>query len=509
MSRPATTTPRLKTVAAILAGGTGRRIGLNVPKQLLKVAGKTILEHSIALFDDVEGIDEVIVLMTPDFVADAQAIVDRAGFRRVRPVLAGGQTRSETTQIALDALGSEDCNVLFHDAVRPLLEERTILACIDALDQYEAVDVAIASADTVIVTDGVRVTAIPSRDLLRRGQTPQGFRASTIRRAYELAAEDPDFAATDDCGVVLKYLPEVPIFVVEGSEQNMKITHPIDVFIADKLFQLGTREAPEHRQAAEYTKELTGKTAVVLGGSYGIGADIAAMLRGFGVDVFTFSRSQNGVHVQNADDIERALASVHAESGRIDYVILTAGVLHTGTLATADPLTIREAIEVNYVAPVNVARLSVNYLTETNGQLLLFTSSSYTRGRAEYSVYSSAKAAVVNLTQALADEWAPLRVRVNCINPERTSTPMRSKAFGTEPEGSLLSSQAVALTSVDVLLSHLSGEVVDVRRVEPTQTGRSRTARDAENIAAALAEAEQDAEAEVAKTAGVAHGWPA
>ena len=90
-------------------------------------------------------------------------------------------------------------------------------------------------------------------------------------------------------------------------------------------------------------------------------------------------------------------------------------------------------IGVNYIAPVQIARLGIGYLEQTKGQLLLFTSSSYTRGRAGYSLYSSSKAAVVNLTQALADEWRDLGVRVNCINPERTATPMRTKAFGVEP----------------------------------------------------------------------------
>lgn len=100
---------------------------------------------------------------------------------------------------------------------------------------------------------------------------------------------------------------------------------------------------------------------------------------------------------------------------------------------------------------------------ETHGHLLLYTSSSYTRGRADYSLYSSTKAAVVNLTQALADEWACQGVRVNCVNPERTATPMRLRAFGDEPAGTLLSPAAVARTSLDVLLSRLTGQVVDVR----------------------------------------------
>ena len=155
-----------------------------------------------------------------------------------------------------------------------------------------------------------------------------------------------------------------------------------------------------------------------------------------------------------------------AEAGRIDYVVVTAGVLHTGDLADADDETIEQIIGVNYLAPVQIARLGAGYLEATKGQLLLFTSSSYTRGRAGYSLYSSTKAAVVNLTQALADEWLGLGVRVNCINPERTATPMRSKAFGEEPPGDLLGATEVAKASVDVLVSDITGQVIDVRRLD-------------------------------------------
>ncbi|NLC98970.1 MAG: SDR family oxidoreductase, partial [Actinomycetales bacterium] len=88
---------------------------------------------------------------------------------------------------------------------------------------------------------------------------------------------------------------------------------------------------------------------------------------------------------------------------------------------------------------------------------------SYTRGRKGYSLYSSAKAATVNLTQALADEWAG-KVRVNCVNPERTGTPMRTKAFGDEPEGTLLSSMEVARRSLDVWVAEMTGHGIDIRR---------------------------------------------
>ena len=96
------------------------------------------------------------------------------------------------------------------------------------------------------------------------------------------------------------------------------------------------------------------------------------------------------------------------------------------------------------------------------GQVVLFTSSSYTRGRAGYSAYSATKAGVVNLTQALAEEWETSRVRINCINPQRTRTPMRTQAFGDEPVDSLLVPADVARVTLNVAASDLTGQIVTV-----------------------------------------------
>ena len=148
-------------------------------------------------------------------------------------------------------------------------------------------------------------------------------------------------------------------------------------------------------------------------------------------------------------------------------MVNTAGVLRIGKLADTDDAVIEEALRVNYLGPVHIARASAPYLAETRGGLLLYTSSSYTRGRAGYSLYSSTKAATVNLVQALADEWSDAGVRVNCINPERTGTPMRRQAFGDEPAASMLTADEVASTSVDVLISSMTGHIIDVRRAAP------------------------------------------
>ncbi|MFE1104071.1 SDR family NAD(P)-dependent oxidoreductase [Nocardiopsis alba] len=458
-----------RTVAIVLAGGSGQRIGLATPKQLLKIAGKTILEHTLHIFEQAPRVDEVIVMMNPGFVSDAEAIVRKAGLGKVSRVLPGGTSRNATTQLALDALAhlpAESTNVLFHDAVRPMLSQRIIDDCVTALDTHRAVDVAIPSSDTIIEVDEDVITDVPTRSRLRRGQTPQAFRLATIKDAYVKAWDDPDFEATDDCSVVLRYSPDVPIHVVAGEEQNMKVTQPVDIFIADKLFQLGTAATPEYTEH-DYTEGLQGRTMVVFGGSYGIGAGIADLAEKHGARVFRYSRSATRTNVANPEDVAAALEQAHSATGRIDHVVNTAGVLKISRLDQTDPAEIEEAVRVNYLAPVHIARAAFPYLAQTGGQLLLYTSSSYTRGRAEYSLYSSTKAATVNLTQALADEWSEDGVRINCINPERTQTPMRTKAFGEEPAGSLLSSDKVAHTSVDVLLSDLTGHVIDVRREDP------------------------------------------
>ena len=455
----------LKNVAVLLAGGVGARIGLDIPKQLIKIAGKTILEHTLAALNHHPMVDEVIVMMAPGHLDAVLEIVRGGAYGKVVDILEGAETRNGTTLRALGRLGDAECNVLFHDAVRPLVTPRIITECFEALATHQAVDVAIPSADTIIeVTPEDTIREIPPRAALRRGQTPQAFKASVIKQAYEYAGQDADFVATDDCTVVLRYLPDVPIFVVRGDERNMKVTDPIDVYLADKLFQLTSNDLPEAGTEEDYRAGLSGKTMVVFGGSYGIGSDIAALAEQYGANVFTFSRSSTNTDVGKRADIAEAARQVLEKTGQVDFVVNTAGVLPRGSLLETSEETIYSSTDINYLAPVFIAQTFFPALATTKGSLLLFTSSSYTRGRAGYSLYSSAKAATVNLTQALADEWAGDGVRVNCVNPERTATPMRTKAFGEEPEGTLLESMAVARSSLDILLSGQTGHVLDVRK---------------------------------------------
>jgi 2-C-methyl-D-erythritol 4-phosphate cytidylyltransferase len=235
----------MRTVAVVLAGGSGVRLGGNTPKQLQMLAGRTLLEHCVAAFDAAPGVDEVLVVMPADLIETARRQLAGAGYRKLSHVIAGGADRPGSTRRAIEHLSGErgerasaDCNVLFHDAARPLVDQRIIADCVAALAKAQALGVVVPTADTIVeVTAGV-MTSIPPRESLARCQTPQGFRLSVIRRAHELAAADTDAAAftpTDDCGIVLRYLPDVPVVVVRGSERNLKITYPGDLRIAELL----------------------------------------------------------------------------------------------------------------------------------------------------------------------------------------------------------------------------------------------------------------------------------
>lgn len=262
--------------------------------------------------------------------------------------------------------------------MRPLVSQRIIDDVCEALKQYEAIDVTVPAVDTIIEAEGDHIASIPDRSRLQRGQTPQAFRLSVIAEAYKRALNDPNFKVTDDCGVVVKYMPEVPVHLVAGEESNMKLTYKEDTFLLDKLFQLRGSVAPESLDKSQ----LKDKVAIVFGGSYGIGKDVADELRQAGTHVHSFSRSLTGTDVGNRKDVARALKEVYDKEGHIDYVINTAGVLNKEPLCAMDYSIIQAAVQTNYMGTVNVAIEAYNYLKQTQGQLIFFTSSSYTRGRA-------------------------------------------------------------------------------------------------------------------------------
>ena len=233
----------MRTVAVVLGGGVGQRLGAGMPKQLLTLGGQTLIERCVAAFEAAPGVDEILVVMARGYTGQVRDLV--AGFRKVTAVIEGGATRPESTRAALAAIvegaaGSE-CGVLLHDAARPLVDQKIIADCVAALEAHDAAGVAVPASDTMVITENGVMHSVPPRERLFRCQTPQCFRLSVIARAHELAAADPEFTATDDCGVVLRYLPGTAVHIVPGSERNMKVTHPQDLAVAEAVLARETK----------------------------------------------------------------------------------------------------------------------------------------------------------------------------------------------------------------------------------------------------------------------------
>lgn len=231
----------MQNIAIILAGGSGKRAQSDIPKQFLKIQGKTILEYSVEKFDTMPAIDEITIVIHPAWQKEGEQLLSRGQFKKIKHIIAGGSERYHSVMAALK-LYPHPCHLLIHDAVRPLVSHQIIRDVLDNLLQYEAVNVGIPATDTIVQVDTTHsfITGIPDRNFLFQVQTPQGFRSETLKKAYALALSDPHFTTTDDCGVVKKYLPEKTIKIVRGETSNIKLTYPEDLPLLALLLSQNT-----------------------------------------------------------------------------------------------------------------------------------------------------------------------------------------------------------------------------------------------------------------------------
>lgn len=442
-----------KDVACILlAGGSGSRMAGDQPKQFVRIAGKTILEHSLNALR--QHLPLVRIVVTAPF-ADVDKVARMFQHDPLVQVIAGGVSRQASTLKGLKALADDaPHNILIHDGARPFLDGRTLSDVMEALEEYEAVDVAIPTADTIIAERDGFIENIPKRKHLLRGQTPQAFRYKDLVSCYRTLGEQKLEQFTDDCGIFLACNPDARVRIVKGSEENIKVTYPIDLILADEMFRLRSQTSNVDKPGVN----LRGKRVVIFGGTRGIGKALADIMRCAGAQVVVCSR-QNGYDITREADVAMAMREVVESLGGLDVVVNAAGLLRNGLLCEQDGADIAEQVAINFTGALNVARHAYAWLKQSQGTLLLFSSSSYTRGRAGYVTYSATKAAIVNLTQGLSEEWAADGIRVNCVIPGRTDTDMRKTNFQSEAQDTLYSPYQIALTASKVIAGVNSGQI--------------------------------------------------
>lgn len=228
----------METVGVILAAGSGSRTGLSTPKQFLMLGGKTVLEHSVCSFQTNPDITQIVIVTSEEFIPRVQELAANNDWSKLSMIIPGGKERFDSSLAAVRAFADyPETIMLFHDAARPLVSQHIISDTVKAMSQYNAVDVAIPAVDTIVQcnTEGTHMVSVQDRSLLWRMQTPQGFRQKTIQEAYRIALQDPQFTATDDCGTVLRYLPDEKVGIVRGDERNVKLTYAGDLPLLEFL----------------------------------------------------------------------------------------------------------------------------------------------------------------------------------------------------------------------------------------------------------------------------------
>lgn len=229
-------------VAAILAGGSGKRFGsTDLPKQFLDIKDKPIIIHTIEKFIVSPTIDYILVLTPKEYIQQTKSLIDKyIKTSKSIEVISGGSTRNETIINAVNYIDenlslSDDTILITHDAVRPFVTERIIKDNIELTKEFRACDTVIPATDTIVEGDSEFATSIPDRSHMFQGQTPQTFYAKELRDTYNSLSEKQKSILTDAAKIYLLLGKKVAL--AKGETFNLKITYPYDLKIARALLE--------------------------------------------------------------------------------------------------------------------------------------------------------------------------------------------------------------------------------------------------------------------------------
>lgn len=225
-----------RVAALIPAAGSGQRMGGAMPKPYLLLGGREILARTLNVFETCSAVHDIWVIASADQQAYCrQRIVERYGFGKVRGVVAGGDERQASVWRGLQQLAPEIDLVVIHDGVRPFVSHGLIEEALQGAVQHGAAIAAVPLTDTIKrVSQQGQVEATMPREHVWRIQTPQAFRRQLLHQAFEQAWKQR-LMATDEAGLIEAY--GHPVYVVQGSEQNIKITTPDDLAMCERFIE--------------------------------------------------------------------------------------------------------------------------------------------------------------------------------------------------------------------------------------------------------------------------------
>ncbi len=223
----------MRNIAVIFAGGAGRRMQtVSKPKQFLELRGKPVIIYTLELFDNHPHIDGIVVVCLEDWIPYLRKQLKKFEINRVGAIVSGGATGQESIYnglVAAEKVYGEDCNVLIHDGVRPLITEQTITDNINAVNTFGNCITCVPATETFVVTQADGSLEIPSRRDSLIARAPQSFRLRDIREAHEKARDAGRDDFIDSCTMMSHYGHTMHTII--GPMENIKITTPTDFFI--------------------------------------------------------------------------------------------------------------------------------------------------------------------------------------------------------------------------------------------------------------------------------------
>lgn len=226
--------------AIVLAAGRGRRMGTKTAKQYLELQGKPVLAYALEVFEQSSVIDDILLITGEDHIDYCKKeICEKYGIKKVSAVAPGGKERYESVWKALCILKERGQSgyVMIHDGARPFLTEDILERVYRQVQTYKACVVGMPVKDTIKLIDKAgQITESPDRSFVWQAQTPQTFAIPLIIEAFEKQMKEDCSHITDDAMVVERQMG-VPVYMVEGSYRNIKITTPEDLMIAQALLR--------------------------------------------------------------------------------------------------------------------------------------------------------------------------------------------------------------------------------------------------------------------------------
>ena len=225
----------MKTVAIIVAAGKSIRLKDRLPKQFLEIANKPILAHTVEKFERCDLVDGILMVVPEDYLGYCSTeVVDRFDFRKINKIISGGEERQDSVYNGLLAIPNNTSIVLVHDGVRPFISVSKIEESINLCKEYKAVILALPVKETIKRVEDDYVVTTLNRENIWTVQTPQAFDYKLLLDAYQKAKED-GFVGTDDSSLVERI--GVKIRVLEGEENNIKITTKEDLILAEQILR--------------------------------------------------------------------------------------------------------------------------------------------------------------------------------------------------------------------------------------------------------------------------------